>query len=309
MAKVLFRPDDRTVETDPGETLLDVAKRSGIPLAHACGGNARCTTCRVMVLEGRDSCSGRTAEEAVLAEQAGFGPGIRLACQTKVDGEAEIRRLVLDDRDVELTSVMIEGAALGRVGREKHVIVMFADIRSFTTFSANLLPYDVVHLLNRYFHQMGAIIRHHGGSIDNYMGDGLMALFETDEPADGALRAVRAGLEMLESVELLKPYVTELHGRAFDIGIGIHCGLVVAGTIGEPGSSRHTVIGDAVNFASRVESANKRAGTRLLVSQDVHTLLGGRARTGRSLTMSLKGVEGEHTLHEIVSLGPRTPRR
>jgi len=112
-------------------------------------------------------------------------------------------------------------------------------------------------------YEVGRAISDNGGRIDNYMGDGLLALFGMDDPNGAARQAVRAGLGMIAAVEHLKPYVEKIYGRSFEIGIGIHYGEVVVGAIGAPDMKRVTVIGDAVNLAARIESATKRCGARL----------------------------------------------
>ncbi len=235
-------------------------------------------------------------------QQLHFDPTIRLACQTTVTGGVTLRRLVLDDEDVELSSLFIRGVSPGLTGIEKHVLILFADIAGFTSFAESLLPYDVIHVLNRYFHRVGEVIVRHGGHIDTYMGDGFMALFEADDPVDGALRAIRTGLEMIEAVQKLGPYLQELYQENFEIRIGLHYGQVVAGTLGAPGNKKMTVIGDAVNLASRIEAANKRVGTQFLISADVYALVKEHVRLGQRTRLTLPGKSGQYTLYEIIGL-------
>lgn len=297
MPWVKFEPDDVVAEAGSGETLLEVALRAGVPMAHACGGKARCSTCRVLVVDGR--CASRTPEEEQLAGQLCLEPAIRLACQTAAANDSVVRRLVIDEEDVALTSVLVRGASENDVGREKRVVIMFADIQGFTSFTESLLPYDVVHVLNRYFHRMDRIIRDHGGTISNTMGDGLLALFETADDRSGALQALRAALGMLESVDRMRPELQGLYGRAFDIRIGLHAGQVVAGALGTSENRRTTVIGDAVNLAARIEQANKQTGTRLLVSDDLRRMLGDGVRVGRTFQVELAGKSGRYSLYEL----------
>ena len=110
-------------------------------------------------------------------------------------------------------------------------MILFSDIRGFTPFAESLLPFDVIHVLNLYFQIVGEVIGRYGGSINNYMGDGFMALFEADDPAEGALRAVKAGLNLLDAVQKLEPYLEELYHKSFQIRIGLHFGQVVAGKL------------------------------------------------------------------------------
>jgi adenylate cyclase len=301
MPTVYYHPDQVTIETDESTAILDTSLNGGIPHIHVCGGNARCSTCRVMVMEGLEYCLPRNEKETVLAERLCFTPDIRLACQTKLTGDVRIRRLVLDAADIKLVEQPYDGARPGKVGDERKIAILFSDIRNFTTFSEVTLPYDVIHILNRYFYEMDAIIERNGGYVDNYMGDGIMALFGTESDEDAALNAVRAGLEMLEAVEKMKPYIESLYQWDFQIGIGIHYGIAVIGTL-SAANKRVSAIGDSVNFASRVESANKDAGTEFLISEETYQAVKDHVECTKKIRVKLKGKSGEHDLYEVNSL-------
>jgi len=267
MPALTFVVDDRVVPIDHGETVLHASLRSGIPHAHACGGNARCSTCRVSVVAGLERCLPRNQKELALAERLGFSPEVRLACQTTVTADVTLRRLVFDERDVGLIVGSVGVPQAAPIGEERRLAIMFADIRGFTPFAERLMPYDVVHALNRYFDAVGRAIETHHGHIDNYMGDGLLALFGLDEAAAPVADAVHAAHAMVAEVARLRPYFHSVYGRAFDIGIGIHYGDVVVGAVGAAGRRRVTVVGDAVNVAARIEAATKAVGARILVSE------------------------------------------
>ena len=300
---IYFDPDEKRVEANGADTVLAASLRAGIPHAHACGGNARCSTCRVSVESGLEHCAPREERERALAERLRFSPEVRLACQTTVRGDVSVRRLVLDEEDVELTERMTESSAPASLGEEKEVAILFADIRGFTSLSERLPPYDVIYVLNRYFNHMGRVISAHGGYIDNYMGDGLMALFGVDDPADAPLRAVRAGLGMIEEVGRLRPHFESLYEASIRIGVGIHFGEAIVGTVGATDRRRMTAIGDAVNFASRVEAANKEYDTELLVSAETYERVRSRVRAGREIAAAvLKGKAGAHALYEVVGV-------
>ena len=134
------------------------------------------------------------------------------------------------------------------------------------------------------------------------MGDGFMALFEAEDPVEGALRSTRAGLELIDAVQELKPYLEELYNKSFQIRVGLHYGQVVAGKLGSPGNKRMTVIGDTVNLASRIEAANKQAGTQFLISAETYALVREQVRTGRCVRVTLPGKSGEYDLYEVVGL-------
>ena len=301
MPKVYFLPERVEVEVKEGETLLKAADAAGIPHVKVCGGIGRCSTCRVIVMEGLENCSPPTKDEHDIAMMLNLPPNVRMACQTTVTGPVKVRRLVEELEDVDFFSIFIEGVeVLTALGEEKDIFILFADIQGFTNFSEDLLPYDVLYSLNLYLSQMGQIVKRHQGRIDNYMGDGFMALFEAEVAGAGARRAVQAGLEMLVEVKRLAPYLRELYGRSFDIRIGLHFGRVVAGKLGHPGNKRGTVIGTAVNLASRIENANKEAGTRFLISQEIYELIKDEIQVGKEFETAIQGKSGTCRLYEVV---------
>lgn len=307
MSEVRFLPDDKRVAAAAGETLLAASLRSGIPHAHVCGGHAKCSTCRVRVTGGGlEALEPRTEAERDMATRLHFAPEVRLACQARVKDEAaapvEVARLVLDSEDIELANTASPWCTGGPIGEEKRIAILFSDIRGFTPFAEDLPAYDVIHVLNRHFYLMCAAIERHGGTVDNFLGDGIMALFDREDPREASFRAVAAGLDMLAAMENMRAYVQRVYGRSIDLGVGIHTGLCVVGTIGGTVYRKLTAIGDAVNLASRIESANKAAGTRLLVSSDTYADVRDRVRAGRTVRVPIKGKTGDHALHEVVAL-------
>src|SRR5580658_6560809 len=102
MPTIRFLPDNKRIEVETGETLLAASLRAGIAHVHACGRIARCSTCRVEIMDGIHSCGPRTRAEQLLIERLGFHPALRLACQTVALGDMTVRRLVLDDDDIAL---------------------------------------------------------------------------------------------------------------------------------------------------------------------------------------------------------------
>jgi len=299
MPIIRYTTDHAEIEVNDAATILQTSLNHHIPHIHVCGGNARCSTCRVLVLESSADCPPRNEKEQAMAERLGFPPEIRLACQTPITCDLTIRRLVLDNEDIAVVAQPTNSTRAEAVGVEKKAAIMFADIRDFTRFSESHLPYDVIHLLNRYYHRVGNIIRHNGGHIANYMGDGMMALFE-EEGETAANRAVQSGLEMLQAVQDLRPYVQEVHNWDLRIGVGVHYGWVVVGNIGTRNHIHETAIGDAVNFASRIESQTKAVGAALLISADTLAALSLPIQVGQTCTVSVKGKSGEHTLYEIL---------
>jgi class 3 adenylate cyclase/nitrite reductase/ring-hydroxylating ferredoxin subunit len=303
MAKVISLPDKVEFDVAADETLLEAALRSGVPWAHACGGRAKCSTCRVWILDGLETCPQRSTDEAAMAGRLGLSDEVRLACQLRPQHGLRVRRLVLDETDMMMASQLDRSAAT-RTGETKNVAIFFSDITDFTALSEHLSPYDTMYLLNRYFAQAGDIIERNGGFIDKFIGDGLMAVFGIDDQPDAALRSVNAALQTLAAVDRMKAFFASMYDAEFDIRIGLHYGEAVIGSLGSIGHERLTAVGDAVNVASRIEVANKEAGTRLLVSESLHDRVADKVEVADFVRVRLRGTRERITLHEIGRLKP-----
>jgi adenylate cyclase len=305
MISIVYEQEKVVQEDQPGRTVLCISRDNGIPHTAACGGHARCSTCRVMILRGGENLSPPGEAEARLAALKGLGSDIRIACQAHVLGPVTLRRLVHDEYDIALA----EADAPHSAGKEESLAVLFSDIRSFTPFVETHLAYDVVHILNRYFHRMGEAVLQHGGYIDKYIGDGLMALFGMDgaDSARACRQAVDAALAMVAELPRLNDYLGRQFATTLDIGVGVHFGEVILADIGHPRRRQLTAIGDTVNVASRIESATRGFGSRLLVSEAVVRSLPGELSLGRQMLTPLKGKSEEQLLFEVTGRAQARP--
>ena len=303
MPEAFIWPDEVDIPFVNAMNLLDLAVTAGVPIAHLCGGRGRCSTCRVRIVEGQAALSDRTPEEAALATRLDFPDEVRLACQTEAAGSVRLWRLVLDRIDVEMASQLGKGHYVGPVGREiEEAAVMFTDVAGFTAMSEALPPYDVVHILNRFFARASEAIETHGGRVDNYIGDGVLCVFGIDEQPEPALSAVRAGLAMLDIASDMNEYVNMIYGHEFRVRVGVGLGEVIFGLMGGEASARETVIGDVVNVASRIEAANKETGTNMLVTDDIRVRTHHSVHFGRRFDLDVRGKLGRIVAHEVLGI-------
>ncbi len=159
-------------------------------------------------------------------------------------------------------------------GEQREITVLFSDIRGFTTVSESLTPPELVTLLNEYLSPMTRIVLEEQGTLDKFIGDAVMAIFNAplDVPAH-ALHACTAAVKMLEELKQLNQGFTERGMQTLDIGIGINTGPAVVGNMGADIRFDYTAIGDAVNLASRLEGLNKYYGSHILISEDTYKQL------------------------------------
>ena len=207
-----------------------------------------------------------------------------ISLKKKIKFEKNIRRAFSRFVPEQIIDELVNGAANSdkvSVGEKRDVAILFSDIRSFTSISELNKPETIVAFLNRYFTTMCTIIKKHGGTIDKFIGDAIMALFGAPVSyEDNARRALAAAYEMREALptvpleDLILPA-----GMTFNIGIGIHYGDVIVGSIGSSDKTDYSVIGDNVNLASRMEGLTKTYGSMILVTdavkKDVYKTTGG----------------------------------
>jgi adenylate cyclase len=168
-------------------------------------------------------------------------------------------------------------------GEDREITVLFTDVRNFTDFSEAHAAPEVVRLLNAFFAAVVPIIEAEQGIVNQYLGDGMMVLFGAPAyQSDHALRAVRAAIAVVRRVHQLHDRWKQLDAESFQVGIGVHTGSAVVGTIGSPRRLDYTAIGDTVNTASRIESCNKELRTEILISEATLRALTGPQRQALS---------------------------
>ncbi len=189
-----------------------------------------------------------------------------------------------------MTASVMEHLMAGKValgGESLEVTILFTDIRSFTTLSEKMDPQQLVGLLNEYFTEMVGIVMEMDGVVDKYIGDAIMAVFGAPVPKpEDAVNAVRAAVHMRRALQHLNNRLAERGIPPLRTGIGIHTGPVVAGNIGSERRMEYTVIGDAVNLASRLESNTKDLGVQRADQR-------GHLRAGQARRPGAAG-EGDH---------------
>ncbi len=287
-------PGDLKVRTAPGPTLLELSRMNGIPHTAVCGGRARCSTCRVRVIEGQDNLPPPgSAEEAVL-NRIEAGEDVRLACQIKPGSDICVRPLVpAKSATGGLQQVLADAY---HWGVEQDVVIMFVDLRNFTKITETNLSYDVVFLLNRYLDLVSGAIRAEGGQVDKFIGDGVMAIFGMENGLEaGARQALRACARLGAVLEELNDERGPQFREPLRIGIGLHSGPAILGRIGEAGAAGSqapiTALGDVVNSASRLETENKAHGSIMIVSQTVLDAAQAEVADAETGEITLRGKE------------------
>jgi class 3 adenylate cyclase len=192
-------------------------------------------------------------------------------------------------------------------GRTQRVTILFSDIRGFTTYSEKLTAREVVEMLNAYLQRACEAVLEHGGTIDKFIGDAIMAEFGAPvAQADHARRAILAALALQRTAEGFRPWMEqrfagrELH--EFRIGVGLHTGDAVIGNIGSRMRMEYTAIGDTVNTASRLESATKSVGCSILASAATVEAAGPGVRTGKTDLIHVKGRAQGIVIFEVLGL-------
>jgi class 3 adenylate cyclase len=175
-------------------------------------------------------------------------------------------------------------------------------LRVFNAFTENNLAYDALHILNRYIYEMSQVVYSNGGDVIRIQSDGIIAVFAVENSQQTAIRTVKAGLEMLETMKQVSAYIASIHRAKLDINIGVHYGPAVVGVIGVDSKQGHTAVGHAVNLVSSIGAANEQLGTKLLVSNEVYYRVRRDVQFGKQGAFKLPEFNSKQTLYEIVAI-------
>jgi adenylate cyclase len=287
-----------SIRVPQGPTLLEISRMARIPHASVCGGRARCSTCRVRVERGSYDLPPPVFPESVTLGSIGAPPNVRLACQIRPEHYLIVTRLLKADTTGP-EGVEIEEA--NSAGVEKTLAVMFVDLRDFTRLSEKRLPFDIVYILNEFFGVVGEAITRHGGWIDKFLGDGLLAVFgQRDGVEAGCRQALRTARDIDLALDGINAKLEAELGHPLAVGIGIDAGPLLVGRIGYGENVDFTVVGNPVNVASRLEALTKEKGMQVMLSGEVARQAGWHPDASVVMQAEVRGVAAPL---EVIGIG------
>ena len=246
--------------------------RQGYLNYHACGGNGKCSTCRVLIKEGIENLTPYTEKEKLLRERLRIPENVRLACQTFVIGSPVLlHRIIRDETDIKLYIKEDPKSVLQNIGEERDLVLFFLDIRNFTLFMEAYLAFDVIHVIRRLFTMFRKSIEENHGRIIETAGDGFYAVFglETNvrEAADRALEASKLIVQELNTLN--EEYLQKYFFTFFEVGIGIHSGKVIMGKVRIADKYTESIMGMPVNIAARLQAMTRELNNNIIISEEL----------------------------------------
>jgi len=281
---------NRQVRVPKGLSVLETSLRFKIPHASVCGGRARCSTCRIRVLSDRSKLPRPSGREAFVLEAIGVSanPSIRLACQLRPVSDVAVIPILPASMNAEL---LRKGSRMN-IGKERYIVSMFVDMRGSTKLAEARLPFDVVFLINRFLAACSQAALDAGGKPNQFLGDGILALFGIDvDPKTACRQAVRAAANVATNIEYMNRQLASDLPEPIQYGIGIQGGEVIIGDIGFQDHSVFTALGDPVNVAARLQDLTKTLDCKAIISEQVFATAGIRADTLARTEVAIRGRE------------------
>ena len=262
----------RKVRVPKGLSVLEASLRNNVPHASVCGGRARCSTCRIRII---GDCSGlpepSQREAFVLGRVGAADPSIRLACQLRPTSDLSFFQLFLPHT----ISANAHASSPTRIGQERYLVNMFVDMRGSTQLAEKRLPFDTVFIVNRFLGAVSQAVMECGGKPNQFVGDGMLALFGLSTGRHEACRqALRAAAMIAANVDEVNQFLSHDLHEPIRFGIGIHGGEVIVGDIGYRDHMVFTALGDAVNVAARLQEMTKSLGCETVISDEVRATAG-----------------------------------
>jgi adenylate cyclase len=262
----------RTVRVPKGLSVLEASLRNNVPHASVCGGRARCSTCRIRIIGDCSALPEPSQREAfVLARVGTSDPSIRLACQLKPTEDLSFFQLFLPST----TTTNSHASNPARIGQERYLVSLFVDMRGSTQLAEKRLPFDTVFVVNRFLAAVAQAVMECGGRPNQFLGDGMLALFGLGTTAQLACRqALRAAATISVNIDELNEFLSHDLREPIRFGIGIHGGEVIVGDIGYRDHMVFTALGDPVNVAARLQDMTKSLGCEAVISEEVRVTAG-----------------------------------
>src|SRR3954454_8778313 len=298
----------RTVRVPRGLSVLEASLRYNVPHASVCGGRARCSTCRIRIIGDCSALPEPSQREALVLGRVGAAdPSIRLACQLRPATDLSFFQLFLPH------TISADGHASNptRIGQERYLVNMFVDMRGSTKLAEKRLPFDTVFIVNRFLGAVSQAVLASGGMPNQFVGDGMLALFGLSTSRQEACRqALRAAAMIAANVDELNKFLEHYLREPIRFGIGIHGGEVIVGDIGYRDHMVVTALGDAVNVAARLQDMTKNLSCEVVVSDEVRAAAGISAEAlpqhdveirGRNEPMIVRTIVDARTLSALVN--------
>lgn len=276
----------RTLRVPKGLSVLEASLRHNVPHASVCGGRARCSTCRIRVIGDHGLLPAPSPREAFVLSQVGAtDPSIRLACQLRPTGDLSFFQLFMPS----LAST-VPAAPSASIGQERYLVSLFVDMRGSTRLAEQRLPFDTVFIVNRFLGAVSQAVIASGGQPNQFVGDGLLALFGLGvDPRTACRQAVLAAGRIAANIAELNTSLGHDLREPIRFGIGIHGGEVIVGEIGYRDHMVFTALGDAVNVAARLQDMTKSLGCEAIISEDVCAMAGLGADTLPQQAVDIRG--------------------
>ncbi len=287
-------------EVEPGTTIFAASQRFGLFHSEQCGDHAECTTCRVWIIAGEQNCSlPQEAERRTLSAHR-LQPPIRLACQTRILGPMRVQILLRDENEVQNVTNLATASNGALPGGQIPLVILKAALHDFDDFVKNNIPYEAIHVLQKFRMLAEKLTGEHNGEMCEATGPAFTAVFGLDGDTHAAIPgALGCARRMAVAFQEVNDYLERHCDVRLALGFGLHAGVTIAGHLGSDSRQQLCILGETPRLADRLLQLTKSAQAPILISEPIFAVVRDRFPIARAFSARLPGKEERLNVFEV----------
>ncbi len=287
-------------EVEPGTTIMEASRRFGLFHAGHCNSLPECSACRVWVIAGEQNCSALQEAERHILSAHHLKPPVRLACQTRILGPLRVQILLRNELEVQNVTTLATANNNAMPGMQIPLVIMKAAIHDYDEFVKNNIPYEAIHILQKFQAIAAGLLPEHRGQRCEVSGPAFTAAFGLEGDTAGAINsALGCARRMATAFQEVNEYLERYCDVRLQLGIGLHAGVTIAGHVGSENQHQLCLLGESPHVAERLLQLTKTVPAAILISEPIFAVVRDRFPISRAFSAHMPGKNERLNVFEV----------